>query len=802
MFYLNTFGGLSLTSDGDPPPVSATQRRRLALLAALACAGELGAARDKLVGLLWPDSPPDKARHALDQLLYATRRDLGRDAVRTVGPMVSLDARRVGSDLAEFENAIHAREWERAAALYAGPFLDGVYLDGAPEWERWTEAERDRLARRYAMALEREADARSAAGDHVRAAEAWRKLASQDRLSSRVALALMHALNAAGERAAAIRHAEVHAALLREELDAPPDPDVARFASQLVSAPPERKVGGGSSAPPPPPLGPDAAPRAELPSPAIAYPSGVGVRSGPAPVRAPSMLRRAGLVTAAAVAALLGVAGWAASARDAIPDTRAAARTPPAAIAVLPFTGMSPGSEAEYLSDGITEELIHTLSRIDGLQVVARTSAFAFKGKQTDVREIGNRLGVGAVLQGSIRKSGEQLRITVQLIDTESGFQLWSERYDRRLGDLFALQEEISGAVAQRLRPGALQPVHPPARSLAAYHLYLQGRFLLNQMTEPSLHQAVDRFNAAIRVDSGYAPAYAGLSDAYTGLVPFNTSAEGQHALLADAEAAVRRAIRLNPGLGEAHTSLGKLLVNRWDWKDAEWEFRRAIDVNPGLASAYAEYGVLLALLGRFDEGTRMVQRAQELDPLSLNIHGSAAYVLSLARRYDEAEPQVRTLIAMDSSRAGPHFRLGSILLQTGRYDEAARELRTAMRLSPAEERQRALPLLAYAYARDGYAAGAARLHREVERGVADHSVSGYFAAAYFGGIGQPDRAFDVLGKLAAQRNSCLQDLAVDPVMDPLRGDPRFQRIVEQIGTGSASVASESSLVRRRAAPI
>lgn len=199
------------------------------------------------------------------------------------------------------------------------------------------------------------------------------------------------------------------------------------------------------------------------------------------------------------------------------------------------------------------------------------------------------------------------------------------------------------------------------------------------------------------------------------------------------------------------------------------------------MAGAHERYGILLALVGRFDESIRSLRVAQELDPLSLGIHGSASYVLNLARRYGEAEMQARNLIAMDSAGAGPHFRLGSVLLQTGRYAEAAAAFETVMRLSPSA-RQRAVPMLAYTYAAAGEHARAAGLRPEIERGVRDLTISGYFAAAYFGAMRDNDRAFALLEDLAAQRQSCLQDVAVDPVMDPLRSDPRFARLVTQVG--------------------
>ena len=769
MLHLEVFGGLSLRSDAGPLPVAATQRRRLALLALLAAAGEQGLSRDKIVGWLWPDSPAEKARHALDQLLYASRRDLGQDVLSSASSTLRLNPALITSDLAEFEAALERNDAERAAEVYAGPFCDGVYLTGAAEFGRWVESERARLARSYEGALMHLATQATARGDNARAVDSWRRLTVAQPLSSRHTLGLMHALAAAGDRAGALQHARVYEALVRHDLETAPDQEVLALAERLRSQPEGRP--------------------ATVTAPASSVheaPSNTGrtqeIRPRWASRRA---FRRVALLVTALIVVVSG--SWALSRSRA--ESRPAAS--PSTLAVLPFVDMSADKGDEYLGDGMTEELIHTLSQVPGLRVVARTSAFSFKGDDVDVREIGAKLNVGAVLEGSVRRSGEKVRVTVQLIDTRTGYHLWSETYDRKTTDVFAVQDEISRSVVRRLRAGgerqdatALALSRP---SVEAYNLYLQGRYLWNQRTEASQREAIERFRASIALDSTYAPAHAGLADSYIALVGSVTVPAEQNALLAKAEAAARDAVRLAPGMAEGHVSLGNLLLYRWDWAGAEAEFRRAIDASPGMAGAHERYGILLALVGRFDESIRSLRLAQELDPLSLGIHGSASYVLNLARRYSEAEMQARNLIAMDSAGASPHFRLGSVLLQMGRYAEAAAAFETAIRLSPSS-RQRAVPMLAYTYAAAGEQAQAARLRPEIERGVRDLTISGYFAAAYFGAMRENDRAFELLGDLAAQRQSCLQDVAVDPVMDPLRSDPRFARLIAQVGLPEAGL--------------
>ncbi|HUF30538.1 MAG TPA: BTAD domain-containing putative transcriptional regulator [Gemmatimonadaceae bacterium] len=768
MYHLKAFGGLSLSSDAAPLPAAATQRRRLAFLVLIAGAGERGITRDRLVFYLWPDGQPEKARHALEQLLYASRRDLGKDAFLPDNKCLRLNPDVIRSDVLEFEYAVERGDLERAASIYSGPFLDGVYLSDAPEFERWMEEERNRLEHRAAAALERLACQAVASGDRQASIEWWSRLAAADPLNARSALGLMNAFAIAGDRAGALRHAQVYETLVRQELEMEPDAEVVALAERLRRDPePMEAVTGGA-----------------LEIPAALEESGERRPAQPVEkARRQLPSRRISLRGALFASVLLVVlaGAWTFSQRQVASPAPASH----SALAVLPFVDMSANGLDEYFSDGMTEELIHALSQVPGLRVVARTSAFSFKGAPADVRTIGEKLNVSSVLEGSVRRAGDRVRITVQLVDTKSGYHLWSETYDRQTTDIFAVQDEISRAVVTRLRPEAERHVMSGAPASApnidAYNLYLQGRYLANQKTPASLHQAVERFQGSIGRAPSYGPAYAGLADSYNALIAHTRAPTEQHAFLSNAEAAARRAIQLDPGLAEAHTALGNLLIHRWDWTGAELAFGRAIDANPGFATAYERYGILLALVGKFDEGVRALQRAQELDPLSLNIHGSTAYVLNLARRYAEAEPQARHLIAMDSTREAPHFRLGSVLLQMGRHDEAARAFQAAMRLSPSA-RQNSIPMLAYTYERGGRSEDAARLRPEIERGIKDKTISGYFAAAYFGATRETDRAFEVLDELAAQHESCLQDIAVDPVMDQLRSDPRFTRLINQVG--------------------
>jgi TolB-like protein/DNA-binding SARP family transcriptional activator/Tfp pilus assembly protein PilF len=776
MFLLRTFGGLSLESDDAPLPAGATQRRRLALLAILAGARGRGVSRDRLIALLWPDKPEEKARHALEQLVYACRRDLGREVFLTSGTALLLNEAVVRSDVAALEAAVREGDADQAVSLYRGTFLDGIYWDGAPDLERWVDSERERLARAYAGALRKAAESAEAAGDSQAAAERWRQLAAHDPYDSGTALCLMRALEAAGDRAGAIQHARVHSTLLREDLDVEPDPEIAILLERLRQEPAKQPA----ALPDPPPPAPVTASSA-APPPATA--SSPELRDSPPEARGPGIFRswRRRAVLAAALTLLLSaaVATWGVS-RNPLTSVAAA----PASVAVLPFVDMSSGGDSEYLSDGITEELIHALSQVEGLRVVARTSVFAFKGKGADVRDIGEALNVQAVLEGSVRRSGEQLRITVQLIDARNGYHLWSQVYDRRMADVFGVQEEISRSVVRTLQPALLPGSNAPLVSVAtenpdAYQLYMQGRYFWNQRTEEGLYKAVDRFEEAIRLDPGYATAYSGLSDAHNALAD-NGYVPSEPALT-KAEAAVRTALKLDSELAEAHTSLGHLKLHRWDWSGAEQDFRRSIELNPGYAVAYQYYAFLLAFQGRYDEAVPLIRKAQQLDPLSLAIQSNVGNVLYAAQRYPEAAEQLRFALDMDSTREETRQLLASALTELGRYDEAVAELRRVIATAGGWHRS-AVAVLGYTYARAGRLAEAEQVRKEIELARGDgKSLSPYYYAGFLGALGRRDEAFAMLDQALATQGSGLVAAGVSPTMHPLRSDPRFERFLRRL---------------------
>ena len=356
-------------------------------------------------------------------------------------------------------------------------------------------------------------------------------------------------------------------------------------------------------------------------------------------------------------------------------------RTSPS-IAVLPFVNMSPDPENEYFSDGLSEELINALSKLESLHVTARTSAFRFRGKDLDIREIGRLLNVATVLEGSVRKAGNRIRITAQLIDVADGYHLWSEKYDRELDDVFVVQDEISLAIVDKLKIKLLgeekrKLVKRYTDNLEAYDIYLQGRFHSHKLTEESFKKSLDCFHEAIQKDQGYALAYFGLAEVYVALanIGFTPSRES----IPRAKTAALKALELDRELAEAHAIMGFIsLTYDWDWPAAESRFKRAIDLNPNCAEAHYPYASYLSALGRHEEAMAEAKRALDLDPLSGITNANMAYVLYAARRYDEAIEHCRKALRIEPDSFYPHFHMWRSLTENKMYKEALDECRKA----------------------------------------------------------------------------------------------------------------------------
>ncbi len=449
-------------------------------------------------------------------------------------------------------------------------------------------------------------------------------------------------------------------------------------------------------------------------------------------------------------------------------------------VAVLPFANMSTDPENEYFSDGITEEIINALAQIDGLHVAARTSSFVFKGKTPDITDVGTKLRVATVLEGSVRKSGNRLRITAQLINVANGYHLWSERYDREIDDVFAIQDEIARTIADRLKVTlsgvtADEPlVKPATKDMRAYQLYLKGRHLWNRRTKAALEQAVEYFHEAIGRDPEYASAHAGLADAYILLGSYT------HMPLKEAygkaKEAVERALELDRTLAEAHASHGQILRWQRDWLGEEAAYRRAIELNPSYATAHQWCATLLAALGRSDEALREIRLAEELDPLSHAISVTAVVVLYAAREYDTALEQLNRVLELEPNFASVHAWFGVIHAEQGRYQEAIDAIDRALELNPDNPNQ--LFGLAYAHARMGQREKAI----EVVNRAREEGVRGWLGMIW-ATLGDMDRAFECMEEALHEGESwdAMFYVRTFPPWDPLRSDPRYHEFLRRM---------------------
>ena len=452
-------------------------------------------------------------------------------------------------------------------------------------------------------------------------------------------------------------------------------------------------------------------------------------------------------------------------------------------IAVLPFVNASGEAENEYLSDGITDELIIALSKVEGLVVASRTSVFALKGLREDVRSLGARLNVSAMLEGTVRRAGHRLRITVQLIGVADGRTLWSERYDREAADVFAIQDEIARTIVTTLRATLLRDLGdaPPVRYTAnprAYHLYLKGRYWWNRRTQAAIAEGIKYFEQAIAEDPGYALAYTGLADSYALQVDYRGAPvlEGMER----AKGLARKSLTLDDSLAEAHTSLGWVsFIYDWDWQTAAAEFSRALECNPAYSVARQWHAWFLMAMGRVEESLAEGRRAIDLDPASVSIRRSMGWLYYYARQPASALEHLRRALAMNPTADETHRLLGLAYLQLGKHDEAAAAFREAVAASDS-------PALATA---DLGVVAAARGRPAEARAVLDglrveareRYVSPVAFAVLYLSLGEHDSAFEALERAHRDRRGWLAYLRVEPAVDPVRGDPRFTRLLERM---------------------
>jgi len=452
-------------------------------------------------------------------------------------------------------------------------------------------------------------------------------------------------------------------------------------------------------------------------------------------------------------------------------------------IAVLPFENMSEDPDQEYFCDGLTEDLITALSHIDDLMVVARTSVFAFKGKQDDIRKIGVDLNVKNVLEGSVRKSGDQLRITAQLIDVDSGFHLWSGRFERNMEDVFAVQDEISMAIVDALSLKLLGKDRPEVTKhdttdSEAYDNFLRGRFYLNNKSEQNLELAIESFEKAIEVDPDFALAYAGLAHAY-GLLPAFTTSPVSEANVKAREYAMK-ALDLDDTLAEAHALAGDIKIIDNDWKGAEKDYLYAIKLNPGYAPSYNKYGYNLMCWGRFEESVKMMKKAIELDPYNLNYTRNLGRIFYFQGRYEDAESVLQSTIAMNPRFTIVHLTLGLVYLEQSLHDRALEALK-----KEEEAQGKWNPVLdcvaGIIHQRMSQTDKARTIFENLREKSKDSHITPYYLAALSIALGETDRGFEFLDKAYKDKDFWIRELKVDPLFRSVRSDERFKAMLAQL---------------------
>ena len=452
-------------------------------------------------------------------------------------------------------------------------------------------------------------------------------------------------------------------------------------------------------------------------------------------------------------------------------------------LAVLPLRNLSGDAAQDYLADGITEALIGRLSNIHDLRVISHTSVMRFKDPQISVPEIAKTLGVDAVVEGSVMREGDRIRVTAQLIRGATDEHIWSETYDREMRDALTLESELAQSIARKVqvtvtgeeqqRLSSAAPVAPEV-----YEIYLKGRFALGQGNRSGIEQSIEDFQDTVQHDGTFAPAYVGLAEAYTRLGTVFAGVPPQVTRPQVASFA-RRALALDPNLAEAHVLLGNVLQEEWHWTEAEGEYRRALGIDPNNANAHKEFALWLSCHGRTVEAVRWVQRARALDPVGVS-GASVSWILFQAHRYEDAIRESRSALAVQPENAATLTGLGFALIANNQAADAVPVLEHAVALSPRSPA--AIGVLIRAYAHAGRRGDALRLLAELKRRrEAGYIPAGAFVNAYLG-LDDKEQAFYWMEQAYRERSNILQFVKTHPYFDPVRGDPRFQDLVRRVG--------------------
>ena len=464
-----------------------------------------------------------------------------------------------------------------------------------------------------------------------------------------------------------------------------------------------------------------------------------------------------------------------------------AGQAPVKSIAVLPFENLSHDPDNAYFAEGIKDELLARLSKVADLKVISIRSTEQLKSSSDDLTQIARKFGVANILAGSVQRSSDQVRVSVQLVKGENNAHLWADTFDRKMTDIFAIESNVAKTIAEKLQAKLTGTEEraisaKPTENVEAHQLYLQGRYFWNRRTGENLKKALSYFQQAVEKDPGYALAYTGIADSCT-LIPVY-GAGAPHDYYPRAKAAAEKALQLDDMLGEAHTSLANVLFRYFELAESTREFERSIELNPNYATAHQWYGrLMLLMIGQFDRAIAEVKRAVELDPVSPIIHADLGTVYTFARRYDEAIEQFRRALELDPQFYWGHRQLGLALELKGDPGNAIAEYQKALQLS---DDPRVLAFIGHAEASTGRQSEARAILVKLTEIAKTRYVSGYSFAVIHLALGERDQALEWLEKDARERNGFeINFVKVDPYLDPLRGDPRFEALVSNVLSGS-----------------
>ena len=776
-YRLETLGTLSLKGPGEAVH-AADQRyqpRRLALLAVLASSGGRGRSRDQLLLLFWPDATQRKARHSLDQLLYAIRSALHDSIFAGINP-IRLNPDVIESDVADFERDLRDGNLQRAVEGYRGPFLDGFYLSETREFEDWLDGERARLAGNHTDALDRLARAAEHEGDYASTVRWRQKLAETDPLSSRYALALMRALADAGDYSAARHFAERYERIAAKEFGPNRAPEISKFIADL---------GEYSNARPAPPR-PAVAAATEVVSDAaqvLPVERNRPEASASAPPLKTQRLWRGRFSIYLAVAALIVAIGAGLSfART--KSRNGTATGEKSSIAVLPLANLSADPRDAALANGLTDELTAILARTGHVRVIASTSVFGLRGSHLGAREIAESLQVSTVLRGSLQKAGSRMRVQIQMIDGRDGRTRWAETYDRQLADVFAVEDEIASAVARELDvrgggdiEGGTRGLRHRTTNIAAYDLYLRGRDPVLLRADSTARSGLEYFAGAVALDPNFAAAYAGLAHMYTRLAMSNRPPLPQEELRRRAEAAARKAISLDDSLADGHAELG-LVKSYWlvDLPFAESELVRALALDPGVPRAREFLSVVYLYRGRRLEALNEARRAVVADPLSPTARGNLAQMLYANGRCNEALPLLDSLRALRPELLRVANTRALCYAEQRRWPEAIAAVRDRAQSGGV----RAMGTLGFVLARSGDRKEALEIRTRLLAIARENPAVAQDVAVVSFGLGDWDEAFVQLNRAAGVR--VLNYPIMGPTFEPLRRDPRWVPIATRLG--------------------